>query len=76
MKKIILIIAIVLGYNFCIAQEIKKDTIVLDSTQIEKINNMPMDTLHRNTPQVMPGKMDSLINIKSRDDVDPKKPKD
>jgi hypothetical protein len=36
------------------AQENKKDTVLTDSTHIEKIKKMPMDTVHPHTMPVKP----------------------
>lgn len=73
MKKIILVISGVLILNFSHAQVNEKDTVMLDSTHVEKINKMPMDSAIHTMP-VAPLQSDS-IRRNSIDDSDPKKPK-
>lgn len=73
MKKLILLISAVLVFNLSHAQVNKKDTVMLDSTQVEKINKMPMDSAIHNMP-VAPLESDS-IRRNAIDDADPKKPK-
>ena len=73
MKKIILALSALLIFNFSQAQVIEKDTVMLDSTQVEKINKMPMDSAIHTMP-VAPLESDS-IRRRSIDDADPKRPK-
>jgi len=49
MKKIIVICA-VLFFTCSLNAQVKKDTVKLDSSQIEKIKKMPMDTIHNKMP--------------------------
>ena len=71
MKKIILSVFAAFMINVSHAQVNKKDTVMLDSTQVEKIQKMPMDSMHHNMP-IAPLK-DTIMYRKSPDDADPKK---
>lgn len=73
MKKIILLISAMFWLSACDAQT-KKDTVMLDSTQVEKINKMPMDSTHEKMPVAPLYPKDSVIR-KTGDDEDPKIPK-
>ena len=71
MKKIATTILAIFFFGICNAQSTK--TIVKpDSTQIEKIEKMPMDTAHNKVPLTPLSPKDSIINNKSMDDADPK----
>jgi hypothetical protein len=74
MKKMKLLIAFAWWICNCNAQTIKKDTVKVDSTQMEKINKMPMDSTKDNM-MVVPLNNDTVIRHRSIDDADPKKPK-
>lgn len=50
MKATISIFLFLLLASFCNAQENKKDTMFTDSTHMEKIKKMPMDTMHHSIP--------------------------
>jgi hypothetical protein len=70
MKKIILIIFALVWLRVCNAQT-KKDTVVLDSTQVEKIRKMPMDSTHEKMPTAPLSPKDTIMR-KTGDDEDPK----
>jgi PBP1b-binding outer membrane lipoprotein LpoB len=75
MKKIILMCCMMLfafAVNAQVNQNVKKDTVKLDSTQMEKINNMPMDTTHMRIEK-MPNAKDTMMHKKDVDDLNPKK---
>ena len=59
--------------SVCNAQT-KKDTVMLDSTQVEKIRKMPMDSTHEKMPVAPLYPKDTIIR-KTGDDEDPKTPK-
>lgn len=73
MKKLITSIALAFVINAVNAQAIKKGTVKLDSTQVEKIHKMPMDTMHENMPVAPLTPKDSILKPKMGDDEDPKK---
>ncbi|HKR04602.1 MAG TPA: hypothetical protein VJY62_08185 [Bacteroidia bacterium] len=73
MKKLILSIAAALIVSISQAQINKKDTVMPDTNQVEKIHKMPMDTMPHNRPAVPLTPKDTVINRKSIDDADPKK---
>lgn len=75
MKKIIISAAAFFIVGLCEAQ-VKKDTVMVDSTQAEKIKKMPMDTTHEKMPVVPLTPKDSTPPYrKGGDDADPKSPK-
>lgn len=71
MKTLILITGLVIFSIMSNAQVIKKDTVMVDSSQAEKINKMPMDTGHYKMP-VKPLPVDSA-HRRDIDDIDPDK---
>jgi len=73
MKKTILSISVMFWLGVCNAQT-KKDTVMLDNTQVEKINKMPMDSTHKKMPVAPLYPKDTVIR-KTGDDEDPKIPK-
>ncbi|MEO8147536.1 MAG: hypothetical protein ABI723_07865 [Bacteroidia bacterium] len=76
MKKLIVAISVTCVVSLCNAQTpVNKDTIKLDSAQIEKISKMPMDSMHHTMPIYPKSPKDSLYKPKTIDDADPKKPK-
>jgi hypothetical protein len=73
MKKILIIISL----SWCSAEaQTPRDTVMLDSTQVEKIHKMPMDTFNSKMP-VAPLERDTAPRSNpTRDDADPKRMKD
>ncbi|MEP7168110.1 MAG: hypothetical protein ABI855_01945 [Bacteroidota bacterium] len=72
MKKIILSFSTALIVTISQAQINKKDTVMLDTTQVEKINKMPMDSTHYKMPVAPLTPKDSMYR-KTGDDEDPKR---
>jgi hypothetical protein len=72
MKKIISSFSAALIVNISCAQINKKDTMMLDSTQVEKIHKMPMDSTNYKMPVAPLTPKDSMYR-KSGDDEDPKR---
>jgi hypothetical protein len=69
MKKIILSIASVMFFTCALkAQNKNKDTVMIDSTQLEKIEKMPMDTIHHKMP------VDPVLPEEQKDDHDKEEP--
>ena len=58
--------------NAQVNPNVKKDTVKVDTTQLEKINNMPMDTMHLRNEK-MPNATDTTMHKKDVDDLKPKK---
>ena len=77
MKKLIVVISALFVVSLCNAQSTPapKDTVQLDSTQVEKILKMPMDTLHHTKPVVPLPPKDTANYKRTMDDADPQKPK-
>lgn len=86
MKRLILILILIGINSFFSFSQSKKDTVRVDTTQVEKIMKMPMDTIRDNMPLVpIPDSKDTtmfrtpkeskdtIMNRKSVDDADPKK---
>lgn len=65
MKRCLSVLAavMVLSLTVCKAQTYKKDTIMVDTTQMEKIRKMPMDTIQHKMP-VKPLIPDTTIHEK------------
>ena len=70
MKKITVTISVIFFFGICDAQS-QKDSIRIDSTQMERIEKMPMDTSNNKVPLTPLFQKDSVIN-KSIDDANPK----
>ncbi len=73
MKKSALLALALLTFNCAFAQ-ITKDTVKLDSTNVERIKKMPMDTTQSKMP-VAPLPVDSVKPRNSGDDADPGRPR-
>jgi hypothetical protein len=73
MKKLVLSVTAALIVSISQAQINKKDTVIPDTNQVEKIRKMPMDTMHHHMPVAPLAPKDTAINRKSFDDADPKK---
>jgi hypothetical protein len=54
------------------AQVNKKDTVMLDTSRVEKIKKMPIDSSYYKMPVVTPNQKDTA-HRKSGDDEDPKR---
>ena len=74
MKKILITATTAFLFSFCQAQT-RKDTVMVDSTQVERIHKMPMDTTHHTMPIVPLTPGENKKYRETGDDADPKMPK-